>query len=156
MSTLKEFNFKNKKALIRVDFNVPLDENLQVTDDTRIQSAKNTIFKVLEDGGSCVLMSHLGVQNQMKAEYSLKNIVPVVEDILGVQVLFANDCVGDGSHSQQVKALQPGQVLLLENLRYYKEEKEGDTSFAQALSEHGDIYVNDAFGTATEHMHRRV
>lgn len=147
MSTLKEFNFKNKKALIRVDFNVPLDENLQVTDDTRIQSAKNTIFKVLEDGGSCVLMSHLGRPKSNEPEYSLKNIVPVVEDILGVQVLFADDCVGTEAE-QKVKALQTGQVLLLENLRYHKEEKEGDTSFAQALSEHGDIYVNDAFGTA--------
>lgn len=147
MSTLKEFNFKNKKALIRVDFNVPLDENLQVTDDTRIQSAKNTIFKVLEDGGSCVLMSHLGRPKSNESEYSLKNIVPAVEDILGVEVLFANDCVG-AEAAQMVKALKPGQVLLLENLRYYKEEKEGDTSFAQSLSEHGDIYVNDAFGTA--------
>ena len=147
MSTLKEFNFKNKKALIRVDFNVPLDENLQVTDDTRIQSAKNTIFKVLEDGGSCVLMSHLGRPKSNEPEFSLKNITPVVEDILGVQVLFAKDCVG-AEATQMVKALQPGQVLLLENLRYYKEEKEGDTSFAQSLSEHGDIYVNDAFGTA--------
>ena len=147
MSTLKEFNFKNKKALIRVDFNVPLDENLQVTDNTRIQSAKNTIFKVLEDGGSCVLMSHLGRPKSNEPEYSLKNITPVVEDILGVQVLFAKDCVG-AEATQMVKALQPGQVLLLENLRYYKEEKEGDTSFAQSLSEHGDIYVNDAFGTA--------
>ena len=147
MSTLKEFNFKNKKALIRVDFNVPLDENLQVTDNTRIQSAKNTIFKVLEDGGSCVLMSHLGRPKSNEPEFSLKNITPVVEDILGVQVLFAKDCVG-AEATQMVKALQPGQVLLLENLRYYKEEKEGDTSFAQSLSEHGDIYVNDAFGTA--------
>jgi phosphoglycerate kinase len=147
MSTLKEFNFKNKKALIRVDFNVPLDENLQVTDDTRIQSAKNTIFKVLEDGGSCVLMSHLGRPKSNEPEFSLKNITPVVEDILGVQVLFAKDCVG-AEATQMVKALQPGQVLLLENLRYHKAEKEGDTSFAQALSEHGDIYVNDAFGTA--------
>ena len=147
MSTLKEFNFKNKKALIRVDFNVPLDENLQVTDDTRIQSAKSTIFKVLEDGGSCVLMSHLGRPKSNEPEFSLKNITPVVEDILGVQVLFAKDCVG-AEATQMVKALQPGQVLLLENLRYHKAEKEGDTSFAQALSEHGDIYVNDAFGTA--------
>ena len=147
MSTLKEFNFKNKKALIRVDFNVPLDENLQVTDNTRIQSAKNTIFKVLEDGGSCVLMSHLGRPKSNEPEFSLKNITPVVEDILGVQVLFAQDCVG-AEATQMVKALQPGQVLLLENLRYHKAEKEGDTSFAQALSEHGDIYVNDAFGTA--------
>ena len=147
MSTLKEFNFKNKKALIRVDFNVPLDENLQVTDNTRIQSAKNTIFKVLEDGGSCVLMSHLGRPKSNEPEFSLKNITPVVEDILGVQVLFAKDCVG-AEATQMVKALQPGQVLLLENLRYHKAEKEGDTSFAQALSEHGDIYVNDAFGTA--------
>ena len=104
MSTLKEFNFKNKKALIRVDFNVPLDENLQVTDDTRIQSAKNTIFKVLEDGGSCVLMSHLGRPKSNEPEFSLKNIAPVVEDILGVQVLFAN--FGSDESLYSYKAIQ--------------------------------------------------
>ncbi|MDC0380143.1 phosphoglycerate kinase [Flavobacteriaceae bacterium] len=147
MSTLKDFNFKDKKALIRVDFNVPLDENLNVTDDTRIQSAKNTIFKVLEDGGSCILMSHLGRPKAKESEFSLKNIISKVENILGVSVLFSEDCIGDEA-TQKAKDLKPGQVLLLENLRYYNEEKQGDLAFAEALSKLGDIYVNDAFGTA--------
>ncbi|MGB1370443.1 MAG: phosphoglycerate kinase [Flavobacteriaceae bacterium] len=147
MSTLKYFNFKDKKALIRVDFNVPLDENLNVTDDTRIQSAKNTILKVLEDGGSCILMSHLGRPKAKESEFSLKNIISKVENILGVSVLFSEDCVGDEA-TQKAKDLKPGQVLLLENLRYYNEEKQGDVAFAEALSKLGDIYVNDAFGTA--------
>ncbi len=147
MSTLKDFNFKDKKALIRVDFNVPLDENLNVTDDTRIQSAKNTILKVLEDGGSCILMSHLGRPKAKENEFSLKNIISKVENILGVSVLFSEDCVGDEA-TQKAKDLKPGQVLLLENLRYYNEEKQGDVAFAEALSKLGDIYVNDAFGTA--------
>ena len=147
MSTLKDFNFKDKKALIRVDFNVPLDENLNVTDDTRIQSAKNTILKVLEDGGSCILMSHLGRPKAKECEFSLKNIISKVENILGVSVLFSEDCIGDEA-TQKAKDLKPGQVLLLENLRYYNEEKQGDVAFAEALSKLGDIYVNDAFGTA--------
>jgi len=147
MSTLKDFNFKDKKALIRVDFNVPLDENLNVTDDTRIQSAKNTILKVLEDGGSCILMSHLGRPKAKETEFSLKNIISKVENILGVSVLFSEDCIGDEA-AQKAKDLKPGQVLLLENLRYYNEEKQGDVAFAEALSKLGDIYVNDAFGTA--------
>jgi len=147
LSTLKDFNFKDKKALIRVDFNVPLDENLNVTDDTRIQSAKNTILKVLEDGGSCILMSHLGRPKAKESEFSLKNIISKVENILGVSVLFSEDCIGDEA-TQKAKDLKPGQVLLLENLRYYNEEKQGDVAFAEALSKLGDIYVNDAFGTA--------
>jgi len=147
MSTLKDFNFKEKKALIRVDFNVPLDENLNVTDATRIQSAKNTILKVLEDGGSCILMSHLGRPKAKESEFSLKNIISKVENILGVSVLFSEDCIGDEA-TQKAKDLKPGQVLLLENLRYYNEEKQGDLAFAEALSKLGDIYVNDAFGTA--------
>ena len=147
MSTLTDFNFKDKKALIRVDFNVPLDENLNVTDDTRIQSAKNTILKVLEDGGSCILMSHLGRPKAKESEFSLKNIISKVENILGVSVLFSEDCIGDEA-TQKAKNLKPGQVLLLENLRYYNEEKQGDVAFAEALSKLGDIYVNDAFGTA--------
>ena len=147
MSTLKDFNFKDKKALIRVDFNVPLDENLNVTDDTRIQSAKNTILKVLEDGGSCILMSHLGRPIAKETEFSLKNIISKVENILGVSVLFSENCIGDEA-TQKAKDLKPGQVLLLENLRYYNEEKQGDVAFAEALSKLGDIYVNDAFGTA--------
>jgi phosphoglycerate kinase len=147
MSTLKAFNFKNQKALIRVDFNVPLDDDLNVTDDTRIQSAKKTILKVLEDGGSCILMSHLGRPKAKEPEFSLKNIIPKLEDVLGVNVLFSTDCVG-AEVTQMAKELQPGQILLLENLRYHKEEKEGSISFAKALSELGDIYINDAFGTA--------
>ena len=147
MITLKDFNFKDKKALIRVDFNVPLDENLNVTDDTRIQSAKNTILKVLEDGGSCILMSHLGRPKAKESEFSLKNIISKVENILGVSVLFSEDCIGDEA-TQKAKNLKPGQVLLLENLRYYNEEKQGDVAFSEALSKLGDIYVNDAFGTA--------
>jgi phosphoglycerate kinase len=147
MSTLKEFNFKNQKALIRVDFNVPLDEHLNVTDDTRIQSAKKTILKVLEDGGSCILMSHLGRPKANEPEFSLKNIVSTLEDILGVSVLFSTNCVGTET-VQMAKELRPGQVLLLENLRYHSGEKEGSVSFAKALSELGDIYINDAFGTA--------
>ena len=147
MITLKDFNFKDKKALIRVDFNVPLDENLNVTDDTRIQSAKNTILKILEDGGSCILMSHLGRPKAKESEFSLKNIISKVENILGVSVLFSEDCIGDEA-TQKAKDLKPGQVLLLENLRYYNEEKQGDVAFAEALSKLGDIYVNDAFGTA--------
>lgn len=147
MSTLNDFNFKEKKALIRVDFNVPLDEHLNVTDDTRIQSAKNTILKVLEDGGSCILISHLGRPKANEPEFSLKNIITTVEDILGVSVLFSEDCVGENA-IQMANDLKPGQVLLLENLRYHNEEKQGDVAFAEALSKLGDIYVNDAFGTA--------
>lgn len=147
MSTLNDFNFKEKKALIRVDFNVPLDEHLNVTDDTRIQSAKNTILKVLEDGGSCILMSHLGRPKANEPEFSLKNIITTVEDILGASVLFSEDCVGENA-IQMANDLKPGQVLLLENLRYHNEEKQGDVAFAEALSKLGDIYVNDAFGTA--------
>ena len=147
MSTLNDFNFKEKKALIRVDFNVPLDEHLNVTDDTRIQSAKNTILKVLEDGGSCILMSHLGRPKAKEPEFSLINIITTVEDILGVSVLFSEDCVGENA-IQMANDLKPGQVLLLENLRYHNEEKQGDVAFAEALSKLGDIYVNDAFGTA--------
>lgn len=147
MTTLKDIDFKDQKALIRVDFNVPLDENLKVTDDTRIQSAKKTILKVLEDGGSCVLMSHLGRPKANEPEFSLKNIITTLEDIIGVSVLFSPDCVGDQA-TQMANELKPGQILLLENLRYHKEEKEGDVSFAKALSALGDFYINDAFGTA--------
>ena len=144
MTTLKEFNFKAKKALIRVDFNVPLDDNLNVTDNTRIQSAKNTILKVLEDGGSCILMSHLGRPKAKEPEFSLKNIISEVEDVLGVSVSFSDDCIGSKA-IQMANDLEPGQVLLLENLRYYNEEKQGDVAFANPLSKLGDIYVNDAF-----------
>jgi phosphoglycerate kinase len=147
MKTINDFNFENKRALIRVDFNVPLNENFEVTDATRIQSAKPTIIKVLEDGGSCVLMSHLGRPKGVQEEFSLKHIIPKIEDILGVEVKFAEDCVGEEAE-QKAEALQSGEILLLENLRFHEEEKQGDPQFAKQLSSLGDIYVNDAFGTA--------
>lgn len=147
MKTLNDFNFDNKKALIRVDFNVPLNDNFEVTDVTRIQSAKSTIIKVLEDGGSCILMSHLGRPKGVQEEFSLKHIISKVEDILGVEVKFANNCVGVEAETAS-NDLKPGEILLLENLRFHNEEKAGDETFAQQLSLLGDIYVNDAFGTA--------
>lgn len=147
MKTLNDFNFENKKALIRVDFNVPLNENFEVTDDTRIVSAKPSIIKVLEDGGSCILMSHLGRPKGFQDEFSLKHIADKVEDILGVEVKFVADCIGDKAEEAAAN-LEPGEILLLENLRFYKEETEGGEDFAKKLSKLGDIYVNDAFGTA--------
>ena len=147
MKTLNDFNFENKRALIRVDFNVPLNDNFEVTDATRIVSAKPTIIKILEDGGSCVLMSHLGRPKGVQDEFSLKHIVNKIEDILGVEVKFASDCVGDEAE-EMADALEPGEILLLENLRFHEEEKQGDRAFAKLLSKLGDIYVNDAFGTA--------
>lgn len=147
MKTVDDFNFENKKALIRVDFNVPLDENHKVTDTTRIQAAKPTIVKVLEDGGSAVLMSHLGRPKAQETEFSLKHIVDQVSEIIGVQIKFVSDCVGEEAEAA-ANNLEPGTVLLLENLRYHNEEQEGDKEFAEKLSKLGDIYVNDAFGTA--------
>lgn len=147
MKTLQDFNFKNQKAIIRVDFNVPLDENFHVTDTTRIEAAKPTIDKILADGGSVILMSHLGRPKGVEAKYSLKHIVKTASEILGTEVLFASDCVGDIAESA-AKNLQPGQVLLLENLRFYAEEEAGEVEFAKQLASLGDIYVNDAFGTA--------
>ena len=148
MKTINDYNFENKKALIRVDFNVPQDENLNVTDDTRIRAAKPTIDKVLKDGGSVVLMSHLGrPKGEFNDKYSLKHIASKVSEILGVDVIVANDVIGDDA-KQKVNNLKPGQVLLLENVRFHNEEEAGDKDFAQALAQFGDIYVNDAFGTA--------
>ena len=147
MKTINNNNFKGKKALIRVDFNVPLDENFKVTDATRIESAKPTILKILEDGGSCVLMSHLGRPKGVSPEFSLQHIVESVSEIIGVQVKFIDDCIGDKVEGA-VAELEPGEILLLENLRFYDEEKNGDVGFAEQLSKLGDIYVNDAFGTA--------
>ncbi|GAL62304.1 phosphoglycerate kinase [Algibacter lectus] len=147
MKTLNDFNFENKKALIRVDFNVPLNDKFEVTDATRIVSAKPTIIKILEDGGSCILMSHLGRPKGFQDEFSLKHIASKVEDILGVEVKTVADCVGADVEAAAA-SLEPGQVLLLENLRFYKEETAGDKDFAEKLSKLGDIYVNDAFGTA--------
>ena len=147
MTTIDNFNFENKKALIRVDFNVPLDENFKVTDTTRIVSAKPTILKVLEDGGSCVLMSHLGRPKGVTPEFSLDHIVNTVSEIIGVQVKFIDDCIGE-KVEKAVAEIEPGEVLLLENLRFYDQEKNGDLAFSEKLSKLGDIYVNDAFGTA--------
>lgn len=147
MKTLNDFNFENKKALIRVDFNVPLNEQFEVTDATRIVSAKPTIIKILEDGGSCVLMSHLGRPKGVQDQFSLRHIVDKVEEILGVEVKFVDECIGEKAEAA-VANLQSGQVLLLENLRFHKEEEAGDKAFAEKLSKLGDIYVNDAFGTA--------
>ena len=147
MKTVNDFNFENKKALIRVDFNVPLNDNLEVADSTRILAAKSTIIKVLEDGGSCVLMSHLGRPNGVEEKFSLKNIVSKVSEIIGVQVQFSENCIGEKAE-QAVAELENGEILLLENLRFHKEEKAGDDEFAKELSKLGDIFVNDAFGTA--------
>jgi phosphoglycerate kinase len=146
MKTLNDYNFKDKQALIRVDFNVPVS-NGKVGDPTRIEAAKPTIIKILEDGGSVVLMSHLGRPEGKESKYSLEQIVDTVSQILGVKVKFVNDCVGDKAESA-ARDLDPGEVLLLENLRFYDEETAGDEGFAKQLAALGDIYVNDAFGTA--------
>ncbi|UGS23692.1 phosphoglycerate kinase [Flavobacterium channae] len=147
MKTLNDFNFKNKKAIIRVDFNVPLDENFKVTDATRIEAAKPTIDKILKDGGSVILMSHLGRPKGVEAKYSLNHIVSKTEEILGQKVHFASDCIGEVAENA-AKNLQAGEILLLENLRFYAEEEKGDVEFSKKLASLGDIYVNDAFGTA--------
>jgi len=148
MKTVESINFSNKRAVIRVDFNVPLNENFEVTDATRIRAAIPTLKKIIEDGGSIVLMSHLGRPKEGPTnKYSLKHIVTEVSKLLGLPVMFADDCISDEAFSKSA-ALQPGEVLLLENLRFYKEEEKGDEVFAKKLSRHGNIYVNDAFGTA--------
>ena len=147
MKTLNDFNFQNKKAIVRVDFNVPLDQNFAVTDANRIEAAKPTIDKILADGGSVILMSHLGRPKGKEAQFSLQHIVATAQQVLGVPVLFAADCRGEVAQ-QAAQNLQPGQVLLLENLRFYAEEEAGDVAFAKELASLGDIYVNDAFGTA--------
>jgi len=147
MKTLNDFNFKNKKALVRVDFNVPLDENFKVTDATRIEAAKPTIDKILADGGSVILMSHLGRPKGVEEKYSLKHILKTASEILGVDVAFSEDSIGTKAKSGAEK-LEPGRILLLENLRFHDEEEAGDVTFAKELASLGDIYVNDAFGTA--------
>ena len=147
MKTLNDFNFKDKKALLRVDFNVPLNEAFEVTDATRILAAKPTIIKVLEDGGSVILMSHLGRPSGVEDQFSLRHIVDKVQEIIGVQVNFVDDCIGSKVEKAALE-LQEGQILLLENLRFYPEEEKGDIGFAEQLSKLGDIYINDAFGTA--------
>ncbi len=148
MKTINNFNFKDKKALVRVDFNVPQNADLKVTDNTRIQAVKPTVEKILNDGGSVILMTHLGrPKGKVSEEFSLKNILPEIESVLGKSVKFANDCIGDEA-SEMAKNLQSGEILLLENLRFYNEEEKGDVAFAEKLSKLGDAYVNDAFGTA--------
>ena len=149
MSHFSEHNFKGEKVLIRVDFNVPLDDDGKITDDTRMKAAVPTIKKVLNDGGSVILMTHFGrPKNGPEDKFSLKHILPHLKELLpGVTVEFANDCIGN-EVQKKASELQPGQVLLLENLRFHKEEEKGDEEFAKKLSELGDIYVNDAFGTA--------
>ena len=149
MSKFSEYNFKNQKALIRVDFNVPLNDKNQITDDTRMKAAVPTIQKIIKDGGSVILMSHLGRPKDGPTEkYSLKHLVVHLRRLLdGETVLFANDCLGDEAKKMSAD-LQPGEVLLLENLRFYKEEEKGNEAFAEKLSKLGDVYVNDAFGTA--------
>ena len=148
MSKFRDTNFAGKKALIRVDFNVPLDAAFHITDDSRIKAAIPTIKKILDDGGSVILMSHLGRPKDGPSDkYSLKHIVNHLSSLLGTQVQFAADCIGEEA-VEKAKALQPGQVLLLENLRFYKEEEKGDQAFAKKLAGLGDIYINDAFGTA--------
>ena len=147
MKTIEDYNFKDKKALIRVDFNVPLNEKHEVTDATRIEAAKPSITKVLEDGGAVVLMSHLGRPSGVQEEFSLKHIVNKVSEVIGVQVKFAGDCVSEEAFEVSSN-LKSGEVLVLENLRFYEEEKKGDQAFAEKLAKHGDVYINDAFGTA--------
>ncbi|MFV8374269.1 phosphoglycerate kinase [Flavobacterium sp. LB1P71] len=147
MKTLNDFNFATKKAIIRVDFNVPLDENFNVTDATRIEAAKPTIDAILAQGGSVILMSHLGRPSGVEEKYSLKHILKTTSEVLGVPVQFASNCVGVEAKNAADK-LQAGEVLLLENLRFHSEEEAGDVAFAKELASLGDIYVNDAFGTA--------
>ena len=147
MKTISDFNFQNKTALIRVDFNVPLDDNFVVTDATRIEAAKATIDKIIADGGSVILMSHLGRPNGIQNEFSLEHIVKKVSEILKTDVKFVSDCIGEAAENAS-QNLKSGEILLLENLRFYKEEEAGDVEFSNKLSKLGNIYVNDAFGTA--------
>src|SRR6478735_8181 len=150
MSKFSDHNFTNERALIRVDFNVPLDkQTFAITDDNRMRAAVPTIKKILEDGGSVILMSHLGRPKEgPEDKYSLKHIVTHLSELLdGKEIQFADDCIGE-SAKQKAASLKPGDVLLLENLRFYKEEEKGDEAFAEKLAKLGDVYVNDAFGTA--------
>ncbi len=148
MITLDNFNFQGKRALIRVDFNVPLNDKFTITDETRINAAIPTIKKILSDGGSCVLMSHLGRPKEgPEHKFSLEHLVDNLSEKLNTRLEFADDCIGEGAFEASAN-LKPGRVLLLNNLRFYKEETKGDEGFAEKLSQHGDVYVNDAFGTA--------
>ncbi|WP_343531533.1 phosphoglycerate kinase [Pedobacter sp.] len=148
MKTVDQFNFKDKKAIVRVDFNVPLDADFNITDDKRMRAALPTIQKILNDGGAVILMSHLGRPKDGPSDkYSLKHILGDLSRMLDLPVKFADDCIGEDAISK-AKNLFPGEVLLLENLRFYKEEEKGDVAFAEKLSKLADVYVNDAFGTA--------
>lgn len=170
MQTIEHFNFSGKKAFVRVDFNVPLDEQFNITDDTRIRAALPTLKKIIKDGGSVIIGTHLGRPKEVTAKFSLKHILPRISELLGVEVQFANNCVGDEAEAKAA-ALQPGEVLLLENLRFYAEEegkarniadnatdkekaaakkavKESQKDFTKKLATLADVYVNDAFGTA--------
>lgn len=148
MKTIDDINFSGKRALIRVDFNVPLDKDFDVSDDNRIRATVPTLQKILADGGSCILMSHLGRPKAgPEDKFSLKHTVKCAEELLSRPVKFADDCIGDEAFRMSAD-LKPGETLLLENLRFYKEEEKGDQTFAEKLSKHGDVYVNDAFGTA--------
>ncbi len=148
MKTVDSYNFKDKKALVRVDFNVPLDGQYTITDDTRIRATIPTVMKIVNDGGSAILMSHLGrPKGGPDEKYSLKHILPALKEAFGRDVQFADDAIGQ-SAIDQAAALKPGEILLLENLRFYKEEEKGDKDFAEKLSKLGDVWVNDAFGTA--------
>ena len=147
MRTLNQLNFRNECAVIRVDFNVPLNDNMEVTDTTRIEAAKPTIDYILSEGGKCVLISHLGRPKGPEPKLSLSNIIETVSQILGLPVYFSESCVGPSSQAQAA-ALKPGDVLMMENLRYHSEETEGDINFSEELSKLGTVYVNDAFGTA--------
>lgn len=148
MKNIDSYNFRGKKVLIRVDFNVPLDSDLQVTDTTRIDAATPTIMKVVEEGGCPILMSHLGRPKEgPEDKFSLRHLLPVLREKFGKEVDFANDCIGEEAE-KKATALREGDILLLENLRFYKEETKGDRDFARKLAEHGDVYMNDAFGTA--------
>tara|TARA_B100000795_G_C22786450_1_gene434836 strand:+ start:479 stop:1669 length:1191 start_codon:yes stop_codon:yes gene_type:complete len=148
MKTVKDYNFSGKKAIVRVDFNVPLDEDFNITDDTRIRAAVPTIKTILADGGSVILMSHLGrPKSGPEDAFSLKHIVAKVSEKVGVEVKFVTDCIGSNAETAAAN-LKPGEVLLLENLRFYKEETAGDEVFSAKLAKLADCYVNDAFGTA--------
>lgn len=148
MKTINDFNFKDKKALVRVDFNVPQDDQLNVTDNTRIAAVKPTVEKILQDGGSVILMTHLGrPKGEVKDEFSLKHIIGEVSNVLGKEVKFVDECIGEKAEKAAAD-LNPGEILLLENVRFHNEEEKGDEGFAEKLSKLGDAYVNDAFGTA--------
>ncbi|MDG1330826.1 MAG: phosphoglycerate kinase [Crocinitomicaceae bacterium] len=149
MASIHSYNFAGKRALIRVDFNVPINkETLEVTDDTRIRAAAPTIKHIIDQGGSVVLMSHLGrPKDGYEQKFSMENIVDHVSKVIGTPVKFGGDCIGEGAYEMS-KALKAGEVMILDNVRFYKEETAGDEAFAEKLSKHGDVYVNDAFGTA--------